>query len=268
MPHRQEVSMGELAARIMAARQGIPHLFFLGQAGFIIKSSKGTTLGIDMYLTECVERAEGNDGFKRLLPVLLEPSEIIFDYIIATHPHYDHFDMDAIPILMGNPHTQLLASVNCEREVRRLLPDEEGSASRIRYVRAGDTTQLEDIRVDYVFCDHGEGAPDAFGLVLETDGRRIYVAGDTCLRLDRVSEIAAKGPFDYMIAPINGAYGNLNEEECVRLSKALKPKVTIPCHYGMFASHGGNPGIFRESMIRELPHRKYLLMRQGESIEL
>lgn len=260
--------MGTLATTIMTSRQGSPHLFYLGQAGFIVKSSEGTTLGIDMYLTSCVERAEGNDGFKRLLPVLLEPSEIIFDYIIATHPHYDHFDMDAIPILMGNPHTRLLASAGCAEEIQRLMMTDPDSVSRIRYVEVGDNTLMDDIKVDYVFCDHGDSAPDAVGLVIEVDGKKIYMAGDTCLRLDRVSEIAAKGPFDYMIAPINGAFGNLNETECVRLSEALKPGVTIPCHYGMFAAHGGSPGLFREHMIRELPNQKYYLMRQGEGIIL
>lgn len=260
--------MRDLAIEILSAADGRAHLFFLGQAGFVIKSSRGTTLGVDMYLSNCVERLDGHDGFKRLLPVVLGPEDIVFDYVIATHPHYDHFDADAMPLLMGNGHTRLLASVGCEREMQRLLMTDEKTAGRTTYVRAGDVTQLDDIRVEYVFCDHGESAPDAVGLVIEVDGKKIYMAGDTCLRLDKVPEILERGPFDYMMAPINGAFGNLNEAECVQLSRAVRPAVTIPCHYGMFAAHGGNPGVFRELMRREAPGQKYLLMRQGERIVL
>lgn len=248
-----------LAVNILTARKA--SLFFLGQAGFAFKSEKGTLLGIDLYLTNCVERVEGHDGYKRLLPVVLSPDEIIFDYVIATHPHYDHFDVDAIPILMGNGHTELIASVNCWKEMERLCLTDDKSRLRTRYVKAGDSLQLKDIYVEFVICDHGTGAPDAVGVVLTIDGKKIYVTGDTCLGPDIVQELLKKEPFDYMIAPINGAYGNLNEEECVRLCETLQPKVTIPCHYGMFAAHGGNPGKFREYM--EKAGRKYELMCVG-----
>ena len=69
-----------------------------------------------------------------------------------------------------------------------------------------------------------------------------------------------------MIAPINGAYGNLNEEDCAELSKALQPVLTIPCHYGLFATHKGLPGLFMEFMTAKCPVQKYLLMTMGESI--
>ena len=74
-----------------------PCLFAAGQAGYIIKSSSGQLLAIDLYLSNCVERLEGHKGFKRLLPQILDPSTLTFDYIICTHPHLDHFDIDAVP---------------------------------------------------------------------------------------------------------------------------------------------------------------------------
>ena len=78
---------------------GKTSIFFLGQAGFIIKSRKGTLIGIDMYLSDCVERM---DGFKRLMPKILEPDDIIFDAVVTTHFHFDHYDIDSIPVLMSN----------------------------------------------------------------------------------------------------------------------------------------------------------------------
>ena len=98
---------------------------------------------------------------------------------------------------------------------------------------------------------------------MKVDGKIIYEAGDTCLRLDWISEIPQP---DVMIAPINGMYGNLNEADCAALATKLKPGITIPCHYGMFASHHGDVGKFYDIMTeKKLP---FLLMRQGEQYQL
>lgn len=86
--------MLDLAKKMLSARTGQTHIFSVGQAGYIIKSSSGQLLAIDLYLSECVERVEGNKGFKRLLPRILEPAAVRFDAVICTHPHLDHFDVD------------------------------------------------------------------------------------------------------------------------------------------------------------------------------
>ena len=94
------------------------------------------------------------------------------------------------------------------------------------------------------------------------------MAGDTCLRLDRTEEALRWGSIDVLIAPINGAYGNLNEDECARLSAALAPGLTIPSHYGMFAAHGGDVGRFYRIMTETYPERPFLLMAMGERATL
>lgn len=254
----------DLAMRISAAQLGKTHLFSLGQAGYVIKSTGGQLLGIDMYLSNCVERAEGHMGFKRLLPQILASGELEFDCIVATHPHYDHFDRDAIPELLENGKTRLYASVNCEKEMKEL----QISDSNTTYVKVGDKFMDGDFVLEFVPCDHGSGALDAVGVIVTVDNKKIYEAGDTCLRLDRIEEYKKKGPFDVLIAPINGAYGNLNERECAKLSGELRPRITVPCHYGMFASHGGNPGLFYDIMSKEYPENKVMLMRQGEDFIL
>ena len=106
--------MNTFAVNILTAPLGQTHLFYVGQAGFILKSKSGQTLALDLYLSDCGERFEGHIGFKRLLPRMLNPQEVIFDYIIATHPHFDHYDVDSMPFLMSNPYTRLFASVDCK----------------------------------------------------------------------------------------------------------------------------------------------------------
>ncbi len=256
--------MRSLSTKILTAPLGKTHLFFLGQAGFIIKNADGELLGIDLYLSDCVERVEGHMGFKRLQPKLLWADEVELDVIIATHPHLDHFDLDSVPELLSCPKARLYASENCLALTEKL----ELQQDRISYVRPGDHREQGGFSMHFIACDHGAGAPDAVGAVIETDGKRIVEVGDTCLRLDRVEELLSFGRPDVLIAPINGAYGNLNEQDCVRLTQALHPGAVIPCHFGMFASHGGNPGRFYELMKEADPGQKILFLSLGESVML
>ena len=209
-----------------------------------------------------MERFEGHVGFKRLLPKILSPSDIDFDLIVCTHAHFDHFDVDAVPILLANGRTRLLCSFGCQE-----LIEHSGFSyhnSRINYVKTGDAVTVGDFHIKFVHCDHGESAPDAVGVIIFVDGKSIYETGDTCLRTDRLEELPTN--LDIMIAPINGAFGNMNESECTALAELLHPKITIPCHYGMFASHHGDIGKFYELMqAKGLP---FVIMRQGEQYTL
>ena len=55
-------------------------IFWLGQAGVVIKDSTGHTVAIDPYLTDCCERAF---GFKCLSPKLISPSKMKVDIVVA-----------------------------------------------------------------------------------------------------------------------------------------------------------------------------------------
>jgi len=237
---------------------GLTHIFSLGQAGFIVKCRSGQTLGIDLYLSECVEPIEGHDGYHRLMPQIVNPQELQLDVVIATHFHRDHFDIDAIPKLMENCKTVLFCAKDCYDDVKRLGIDE----SRVTFVKPGDHFEVGHFILDFIHSDHGTGAPLEVGVIVLVDGKCIVETGDTSLHLDWEKEYLKNGPIDVMIAPINGAYGNLNEIECAQLAKMLQPRVTIPCHFGMFASHGGNAGLFIEQMRKQ--KSAYKIMTMGE----
>lgn len=251
--------MLEMKTKILTSKG--PCIFSVGQAGYIIKSSNGQLLAIDLYLSNCVERLEKHVGFKRLLPQILSPNDVTFDVVICTHPHLDHFDFDAVPEMVANG-SKLFCSVDCEKLVHQL--EMEYYNEQIVYVKPGDQVTMGDFNILFVNCDHGTGAPDAVGVVVSVDGKVIYEVGDSCLRMDRVNEIPQ--PIDVLIAPINGMYGNMNSDDVVKLASVLRPSFTIPCHYGMFASHGGDLKRFYDLMTEnELLAR---MMCQGEMISL
>lgn len=239
-------------------------LFWMGQAGFIIKSAEGRLLGIDLYLSECVEPVEGHVGYHRLMPRVIDPSELELDVVIATHFHRDHFDIDAMPQLMANGKTQLFCAYDCQDDVENLKID----LQRVQYVKPGESYGFAGFHIDFIHSDHGAGAPLEAAPIVTVDAKHILEAGDTSLHLDWVDEYLKAGALDVLIAPINGAYGNLNEQENVNLTKALKPKLTVPCHFGMFASHGGNPGLWKELIEQQLPGQTYKLFTMGEGIEI
>lgn len=247
---------------LAAAVQGATHLFSMGQAGYIIKSQHGQTIGIDLYLSECVEPVEGHDGYHRLMPQIVQPHELKLDVVIATHLHRDHFDIDAMPALMANGHTQLFCAYDCQEDVERLGIDK----NRVTFVKPGDHHKVGDFDIYFINSDHGAGAPQEVGVLLTVDGKNILEVGDTSLHLDWKDEYLQNGALDVLIAPINGAYGNLNEIECAQLADCLQPKLTVPCHFGMFAGHGGNAGIFIEQMRNQ--GCPYKLFTMGEGIEI
>lgn len=249
---------------ILNAPLGKTWLFWMGQAGFIIKSAEGKLLGIDLYLSECVEPVEGHVGYHRLMPQIIDPMELELDVVIATHFHRDHFDIDAMPQLMANGKTQLFCAYDCQDDVENLKIDKQ----RVQFVKPGESYDFAGFHIDFIHSDHGAGAPLEAAPIITVDGKRILEAGDTSLHLDWKDEYLKTGALDVLIAPINGAYGNLNEQENVDLTAALKPKLTVPCHFGMFASHGGHPGLWKELLEQQLPNQAYKLFTMGEGIEI
>ena len=238
-------------------------IYSLGQAGFIIQSSSGQLLAIDPYLSDCVERIEPDHiGYKRLLPKIVSPNELNLEVLICTHFHRDHFDVDSVPLLMNCSKTMLLCPGDCCDDLTGI------DKGRTIVVSPGFNKKIGDFNIHIINCDHGTGAPKAVGVIVEVDGNRILEVGDTCLRLDRKNEYLSFGSIDVLVAPINGAYGNMNERDCAELSNALNPIITIPCHYGMFADQGGNPGLFIKEMRKQCPNNKFYLMRLGEALEL
>ena len=242
-----------------------PRLWSLGQAGYLLKSRGGELLGVDLYLSDCVEADEPDHlGHHRLQAHLLRPAELTLDTLVATHAHYDHFDPDSVPGLLSAGKTLLVASERCREEVEKC----GASAERVRFAAPGDCIGSGDFLLECLPCDHGEAAPDAFGLRITVNGKTVVMAGDTCLHPEYAPLYCEKGAIDLFIAPINGTNGNLSETDCAVLTALVHPRQVLPRHFGMFAAQRGDPGLFLEQMRLRAPEIPVLLLAMGESAAL
>ena len=238
--------------------EGHAGIFFMGQAGFVLKDSEGHLIAYDIYLSDCCER---EFGFKRMLAKILEPDDITFDAIVCSHGHYDHFDKDAMPELIKDEKTALYTTKDGIDELVALgIPAERATLIE----RGGEISIFGDlVKASFVYCDHGDLAPFAVGTVFDIAGKKIYFAGDTAFRPAELVNAKTVG-CDFAALPINGAFGNLNESEAADIASEIKAGITVPCHFWNFAEHGGDPMKFMEK-AKELGVN-YKLMHQGEFI--
>lgn len=252
-----------LARRIQETRveEGNLAIFWIGQAGFVYKTPAGKIIYVDPYLTDSVHRqlADQFYGFKRIMMTPIEPGEVEADYLVCTHAHPDHLDVDLILALVQKPRVHFVGAPDCRAEFEKLgVPSD-----RISIIDRGQTLDYGDFRLTGVFADHGDLAPDALGVIIRVGDIVVWQVGDSAYRPEMWQDIFAMG-VDVIIPPINGAFGNLDGKEAAKLAHDARAKVAIPCHFWMFAEHGGDPAQFLEACKTFAPEVQPLLMRQGE----
>ena len=233
-------------------------LYWLGGAGFLFVFDNGQIVCIDPYLSDSVERIA---GFRRLSIPPFCSGELSFDILLLTHDHPDHLDIDSFDDLMDiNPNCQIIASSSCELFLKEKRTDYNIS-------QAGMNIQIGGINIQTVSADHGELCPDAVGFIVSYGSRNVYCTGDTSGRYDRIKDAIALKP-EVLITCINGAYGNLDEKQAAILAKKCESKIVIPCHFWLFAEHGGDPGKFKSCLESESPKSKLLLLMPGRAKEI
>lgn len=254
---RERYDLSIYAQNIKSAyvKSGEAAIFYMGQAGFIIKTDEQKYIALDLYLSDCCNRYF---GFKRLSPYIIEAHDIEFDYLLASHSHYDHFDVDSVPIMMSEK-TKFIGAIDTKAECERL-----GIIKNTSFIKCGDTVSLgNNVNVKAVECDHGTLAPDAVGFLITIGEKKIYYMGDTAYREDFLKNAELKNA-DLLLAPINGEFGNMNSSEAAQAAKTIGAKLTVPYHFWTFAEHGGNPHEFKKIMEEE--KLNFMLLRMGEGI--
>lgn len=150
------------------------------------------------------------------------------DLILITHHHYDHFDLEAVKLLL-KPSTLIY----CDRTTSSLL-GEAGLTSEP--LRPGDSaTPYSTLRLEatpaYNISPEQLGfhprEREDLGYILTYGGTRIYVAGDG----ENHEEMISLREIDIALLPANQPY-TMKVEQVVEATRAIRPKILYPYHYG------------------------------------
>jgi len=202
--------------------------WWLGGAGFIFKTSHGTQLYIDPYLSDVVNEIFGQ---QRAFPPPLTSEEARPDVLICTHWHEDHLDPASIPIIARkNPAALLLMPPSAlARAVSWGVPRRQ-----ITTLKAGQSLTVRDIKISAVAARHNAGVEgwevhDAVCLILEIDEIKIFFSGDT----EYDTSLRKLKPLGVHVAflCINGTGGNMNAYEAALLGWQLGATTLVPMHH-------------------------------------
>ncbi|MBA3723578.1 MAG: MBL fold metallo-hydrolase [Candidatus Levybacteria bacterium] len=165
--------------------------------------------------------------------------------ILITDIHGDHMDIDT---LNGVSKEDTILIV--PQAVADMLPEE--LSGTVVILANGATTTQKGIAIEAVPMYNVPESADAFhtkgrgnGYVLEAEGKRIYIAGDTSV----TPEMQALQNIDVAFIPMNLPY-TMNEEEAAAGVVAFKPKVVHPYHYQ------GQDGLADVNKFKELVQSK------------
>lgn len=232
-------------------------IMWIGQAGFVMKNSESKILAVDVYLSDLAMKQDGN---KRMMPAIVTAEELQTNLILASHSHTDHLDLDSLPVMMKEETKLYCSEKSYELCIEKGLPE-----GKITAVKEGDVFITDGYEVEAVFADHGDTSPDAVGFLIKSEGIQVYFTGDTSYQFERMKPTAEKGA-DVLLVPINGEYGNMNENDAAMLMAQMNVKLTIPCHFWTFIRHEGNPYKFLMAAKMTAPGNEAYVMAPGEII--
>lgn len=148
------------------------------------------------------------------------------DIIFITHSHYDHYsekDIDKVK----KDSTFFVAPKDVKMELLKNGINEE----QIISVAPNQTEEILGIKVETIsaYNVNKKFHPKEnswVGYIIEIDGIRYYIAGDTDINEDNL-----KVKCDVCFVPVGGTY-TMDYKEAAQFINQIKPKCAVPIHYG------------------------------------
>lgn len=193
---------------------------WLGQAGALLDCG-GVKILVDPYFSD----SAASVACHRKMPVDPSVWDIKPDLLLITHEHIDHYDPETVPHFV-NENTSL--TVLSPFSVRSKLLSYKGKHNFVQVI-PGVVWTSGDIVITAVPAVHSD--PYAVGFVVEYQGEKIYLTGDTLFCPPLLKQIPEK--IDYIVLPVNGKGNNMNALDAAKMCDLLGVKCAIPVHYGM-----------------------------------
>ncbi|MCI7093573.1 MAG: MBL fold metallo-hydrolase [Lachnospiraceae bacterium] len=160
------------------------------------------------------------------------------DFILITHDHYDHFSPEDIEKVSNGKSVLIVPA--------KMLPQAEKVSSiveEIHSVMPGEHYGISGLEFDTVAAYnnlkpfHPKSA-GWVGYILQIDGQRIYVSGDTDMNRDN-RDVKC----DIALVPIGGTY-TMDAKKAAEFINTIRPTVAIPTHYGSIVGKKEDADVF------------------------
>ena len=172
-------------------------------------------------------------------PYLIKEETHDADYILITHEHYDHFDIESIRniskentliIIPNSMAKKVLYQVN-PNNVRGVNPNEEYTIEGLSLSTIPSYNTNKDFhKKEYKWV----------GYLVNIEDKIIYVAGDT-----DITEENKQVKCDIAFVPIGGTY-TMDYKEAAELINTIKPETVIPIHYHTIVGTRDDANSFKE----------------------
>lgn len=239
---------GSLAARIRQPLAEGLALYWLGQAGFIVRSPRYTFL-IDPYLSDslAIKYRGATLPHVRMMPPPIHVGQLgTIDLVFCTHHHTDHMDPGTLTPLARQPDLRyVVPAASREDAIKRAGVSEE----RLICVDAGDLLEplpglvVKPVRSAHEALKRNNAGQHVFlGYGIEVGGATIFHSGDAVPFEGERDEVAALAA-DVALLPVNGRSkalaengvpGNFFLQEATALARNCAIPFMLSHHYGMF----------------------------------
>lgn len=242
-----------------------------GHATFEVVTPKGTVLFIDPWLKSPKNPRAANNA---------DPLAAVTkaDFVLVTHAHNDHMaDATAIAKKTG---AKVVTNADLGRQMMKLqgLPREQAGVDTLMNIGGEITIAGGEIRIAMVNAVHSSGMGNPYtgetdpavlyggnpaGFIIQIkDGPTIYHSGDTAYFGD-MKVIGEQYPIDVALLAIGGHF-TMEPDMAARAARDLKPRLTIPQHFGTFPILTADAKGFTAMLDKAgLKHR---VMEPGETV--